>query len=167
LEAGLRTAQRIGEAIARINEDLPGKLLSGTRGLGDIIVVYVKPEDLVQTAMYLRDNPYLQFNFLSCISAVDLLDRMELVYHMHSISRSLSLRLKTTLGISNPVVDSVASVWPTANWHEREAYDLFGVGFVGHPDLRRILLEDEFEGYPMLKTFPQPQGHDKPQGHGK
>jgi NADH-quinone oxidoreductase subunit C len=80
--------------------------------------------------------------------------RFELNYHLVSISRRDKLRLRVRLTGKDPVVDSLVSLWPGANWLEREVFDLFGIRFTGHPDLRRILLPDDWEGYPLRKDFP-------------
>jgi NADH:ubiquinone oxidoreductase subunit C len=90
-------------------------------------------------------------------------DHLEVVYHLRSLSRNWLLQVKVKLEPEKPQVDSLVGVWTSANWLERETYDLFGMVFVGHPDLRRILLDDEFEGYPLLKSFhPTPMTvHDR------
>jgi NADH:ubiquinone oxidoreductase subunit C len=80
---------------------------------------------------------------------------LETVYHMRSLARNQLIQLKVRISNEQPEVDSVVSVWPTANWLERETYDLYGIKFTGHPDLRRMLLDDDFEGYPLLKSFHQ------------
>jgi len=97
------------------------------------------------------------FPFLSDISVVDrfpLEPRFEVNYHLLSLERRQRLRLKVRLGGQDPVITSVTPVWPTANWHERESFDLMGIRFEGHPDLTRILLPDEWEGYPLRKDYP-------------
>jgi NADH-quinone oxidoreductase subunit C len=80
--------------------------------------------------------------------------RFEVNYHLVSLEMQARLRLKVRLPGNEPVVTSVTPVWPTANWHERETFDLFGIRFDGHPDLRRILMPDEWEGYPLRKDYP-------------
>ncbi|HEY3284131.1 MAG TPA: NADH-quinone oxidoreductase subunit C [Armatimonadota bacterium] len=95
----------------------------------------------------------LGFDFFDCLSGVDQKDRFEVVYHLWSTTRNESLLLKVILDHDEPVVDSATPVWVGADWHEREAYDLYGILFAGHPDLRRILLPDDFEGYPMRKDY--------------
>ncbi len=80
--------------------------------------------------------------------------RFEVNYHIVSLDRRERLRLKVKLNGSDPIVHSVTGVWPTANWHERESYDLFGIRFDGHPDLRRILMPDDWEGHPLRKDYP-------------
>lgn len=119
--------------------------------------VVVPREHLQRAAEYLASEPSLRFSFLSDITAVDrfpLEPRFEVNYHLLSLDRRERLRLKVRLAGSDPVVRSVTSVWPTANWHERENFDLFGIRFEGHPDLRRILMPDDWEGYPLRKDYP-------------
>ncbi len=120
---------------------------------GDYLALDIGRENLVAVSRFLRDQ--LGFDLLSCISGVDMLDHLETVYHLRSITRGQLLQLKVRIDHDKPEVDSVVSVWPTANWLERETYDMFGIHFTGHPDLRRMLLDDDFEGYPLLKNFHQ------------
>jgi NADH/F420H2 dehydrogenase subunit C len=130
-----------------------GKPVTPTTLKGDYLALDIEREHLVAVCRFLRDQ--LGFDLLSCISGVDMLDHLETVYHVRSIARGQLLQLKVRLDHEKPEVDSVVSVWPTANWLERETYDLYGIRFAGHPDLRRMLLDDEFEGYPLLKGFHQ------------
>ena len=119
--------------------------------------VVVPREHLLSAAEFLRTDPSLRFSFLSDITCVDrfpLEPRFEVNYHLLSIDRRDRLRLKVKLPGSDPVVHSVTPLWPGANWHERENFDLFGVRFEGHPDLRRILMPDDWEGYPLRKDYP-------------
>src|SRR5260370_35022963 len=132
---------------------ITGKPVAPVRQKGDYLGLEVEREHLVAVCRFLRDQ--LGFDLLSCISGVDMLDHLETVYHMVSIARNQLIQLKVRLDSQKPEVDSVVSVWPTANWLERETYDMFGIRFAGHPDLRRMLLDDDFEGYPLLKTFHQ------------
>jgi len=120
---------------------------------GDFLGLEIERTHLVAVCRFLRDQ--LGFDLLSCISGVDMLDHLETVYHVRSTTRGQLLQLKVRLDQEKPEVDSVVSVWQTANWLERETYDLFGIKFAGHPDLRRMLLDDDFEGYPLLKSFHQ------------
>jgi NADH-quinone oxidoreductase subunit C len=80
--------------------------------------------------------------------------RFEVVYHFFSLEKKLRLRVKVPVGEPDPEVDSLCSLWPSANWYEREVYDMFGIQFAGHPDLRRILMYPEFEGFPLRKDYP-------------
>jgi len=120
---------------------------------GDFLNLEVDRTSLVAVCRFLRDQ--LGFDLLSCISGVDMLDHLETIYHVRSLTRGQILQIKVRLDHEKPEVDSVVSVWPTANWLERETYDMYGIRFAGHPDLRRMLLDDEFEGYPLLKSFHQ------------
>ena len=94
---------------------------------------------------------------LSSVTAVDrdpAEPRFEVVYHLHSVERNLRVRLKCRLGGENPQIESVTSVWRGANWYEREVFDLFGIRFNGHPDLRRIMMPEDWEGHPLRKDYP-------------
>jgi NADH-quinone oxidoreductase subunit C len=119
--------------------------------------VVVHPRHLLRVAEYLATEPTLRFSFLSDLTTVDrfpIEPRFELNYHLLSLDRRERLRLRVRLSGTDAVVASVTPVWPTANWHERENFDLFGVRFHGHPDLTRILLPDEWEGHPLRKDYP-------------
>ena len=124
------------------------------RGQTTIVV----PRELLRaTAQQCKDNPSLSFNLLSDVTCVDrfpIEPRFELNYSLVSISRQARIRLRTAVSAQHPVVDSVVPVWIGANWMEREVFDLFGIQFEGHPDLRRILLPDGFEGFPLRRDFP-------------
>jgi NADH-quinone oxidoreductase subunit C len=104
----------------------------------------------------LLTNPAAYFDMLSCVTAIDngpVAATMELVYNLYSIPYNHHLALKVVLERGAPEVESVSSIWRTADWHEREAFDLFGINFRGHPDLRRILLPADWEGYPLRKDY--------------
>jgi len=138
--------------------------------------IEVKPEGLVELCRYLRDEPDLRFNMLNCISGVDYLEvdpkkaakndwqpHIEVVYHLSSLPHKQSLVLKVMVPRWKgdkvgdlPEVPSVAGVWSTANWHEREVFDLTGVRFTGHPDLRRILCPEDWVGHPLRKDYEMP-----------
>jgi NADH-quinone oxidoreductase subunit C len=138
--------------------------------------IEVAPEGLVDVCLFLRDEPDLRFNFLNCVSGVDYLEidpkkaakadfkpHTEVVYHLWSIPHKTSLVLKVMLPRWQddspgelPEVPTVSGVWSTANWHEREVYDLSGVMFTGHPDLRRILCPEDWEGHPLRKDYEMP-----------
>ena len=104
----------------------------------------------------LLGNPKTYFDSLSCLTALDNGEEMntvEVIYNLYSIPHDLHLMLKVTLPRENPGIDSVADIWRTADWHEREAYDLVGITFNNHPDLRRILLPADWEGHPLRKDY--------------
>jgi len=132
---------------------ITGKALAPKTLKGDYLALDIDRENLVAVCRFLRDQ--LGFDLLVCISGVDMLDHLETVYHLRSTTRGQLLQLKVRIDHEKPEVDSIVSVWPTANWLERETYDMFGIRFTGHPDLRRMLLDDDFEGYPLLKGFHQ------------
>jgi NADH-quinone oxidoreductase subunit C len=123
---------------------------------GELTIV-LPPEHLRRAAEYFQAEPGLQFDLLSDISAVDrfpIEPRFELNYHLVSISLRQTVRLRVWISGHDPVIATITPVWPTANWHEREIYDLFGIRFEGHPDLHRILMPDDWEGHPLRKDYP-------------
>ncbi len=131
--------------------------VSETRVFRDELTIVAPRGHLRRAAEFLREDAELQFTFLSDITATDRFPvepRFDLNYHLLSMARRLRLRLKVLVSGIDPVVESVTSVWTGANWHEREIFDLFGVRFEGHPDLRRILMPDDWEGYPLRKDYP-------------
>ena len=120
------------------------------------IDLLIKKEDIVSVLMFLRDNPSLNMETLIDITAVDYPGnekRFILVYNLLSVSKNFRLKVKIKTNDDVPVL-SVNEVYPSANWYEREVWDLFGIRFSGHPDLRRILTDYDFEGHPLRKDFP-------------
>jgi NADH-quinone oxidoreductase subunit C len=118
--------------------------------------IHVKPEAIVEVCAFLRDDPNALFDFMSDISAVDVWPdepRFQVNYHLYSMTHNQRLRLKVSVR-DGQSIPSVTGVWPAANWFERETYDLFGVKFDQHPDLRRLLLPDEYLGHPMRRDAP-------------
>lgn len=122
--------------------------------------VQVAPNAIADVATYLRDQDDLKFDGLQCLSGVDWKDRLGIVYHVYSYELKHRIVLHVDVPRSeNPVepspveVESVTGVWPTADWHEREAYDMVGVRFANHPDFRRILCPDDWEGWPLRKDY--------------
>lgn len=126
----------------------------------------VVPRELLRdTAAHCRDAKELQYNLLTdatCVDRFPMEPRFEVSYHLVSIPRRARLRLKTKLTGGDPVMDTLVPVWPGAGWLEREIFDLFGIRFDGHPDLRRILLPDDWEGYPLRRDFPTQGFRDIP-----
>ena len=123
---------------------------------GELTIV-VPREHLRRAAEFLCGDAEWEFRFLSDMTGVDrfpIEPRFELNYHVVSLPRRERLRLKVRLAGTDAVVESVTSVWPTADWHEREIFDLFGVRFEGHPNLRRILMPEDWEGHPLRKDYP-------------
>jgi len=114
----------------------------------------VEAESLLAIAGYLKDTPGLDFDYLTAITAVDYLDCFEVVYNLTSIKHNHSLVLKTRCySRDNPTLPSVVGLWRTADFQEREIYDLLGISFEGHPNLKRIVLWEGFEGHPLRKDF--------------
>lgn len=112
--------------------------------------------DLLKICIELYQNPSAYFDMLSCVTGIDNgveANTMEIIYHLYSIPFNVSLMLKVVLPRENPEVDSLCSVWKSANWLEREAYDMFGIQFKNHPDLRRILMPNDWEGFPLRKDY--------------
>jgi NADH-quinone oxidoreductase subunit C len=119
--------------------------------------IVVPREMLRAAAAQCKDNPALKFNLLSdatCVDRFPVEPRFELNYQLVSLGRRERIRLRTSVSGQQPVIESLVPVWPGANWLEREIFDLFGIRFEGHPDLRRILLPDQFEGFPLRRDFP-------------
>jgi NADH-quinone oxidoreductase subunit C len=130
--------------------------------LGDL-EVRVASEGLKQVLAFLRDDPALRFTLLLSVTAVDYLDaaaeRFEVVYHLRSLHLAASrqaalIRVKVSVSENNPTISSIVSLWPGANFMERECWDMYGVVFEGHPNLTRILMYDEFKGHPLRKDYP-------------
>ena len=125
----------------------------------DVATMYVPADRLVETCTALRDTPSLRFNVLVEVTAADYLPRdprFEVVYHLLSVPHRLRLRLKVRVASSevDGVVPTVQSVWPAAGWPEREVWDMFGIVFDGHGDLRRLLMPEDWEGHPARKDYP-------------
>ena len=120
--------------------------------------ITVNKESVLELFKFLRDDPELDFKFLMDLTAVDYLNRkdtrFEVVYHFYSLKHNGRLRIKIPVGEDDCTVDSVSSLWKTANWYEREVWDLYGIKFDDHPDMRRILLYEEFKGHPLRKDYP-------------
>jgi len=130
---------------------LVGQAIPKIRMNGGAVGIEVPREHLLEVVQVLRDQ--VGFNLLSCVTGVDLIDHLQSLYHLRNLERNWLLQLRVKLPLDDPSVDSLVSLYPAANWHERETYDLVGIVYRGHPDLRRILLDDEFVGYPLRKSF--------------
>ena len=162
------------EIIAALEQKFPGRVKPTTAAIDPSVTV--EAGDLREVLRFLRDDPRLAFDLLNCISGVDYLEpdpkkapkagfdpHLEVVYHLSSFAHRHRFVLKLILprwkdGVPGqlPEVPSVSGLWATADWHERETYDLCGVMFTGHPDLRRILLAEDWEGYPLRKDYEFP-----------
>jgi NADH-quinone oxidoreductase subunit C len=125
--------------------------------LGDATAV-VALERLLEVMRFLRDDDELVFDMLTDVTCVDWLGqqpRFEMVYHLYSVARKHRLRVKARVPEAAPVAPSLVELWPSANWMEREVFDMYGLRFEGHPDLRRLLLYEAFEGHPLRKDYPK------------
>ncbi|HEX8190561.1 MAG TPA: NADH-quinone oxidoreductase subunit C [Pyrinomonadaceae bacterium] len=133
-----------------------GEAVEGAFTFVNQLSIHVRADRIVEICRALRDDPETPFEYLSDLTCVHRPDRdeapFEVVYNLYSISENVRVRLKAAAGEAG--IDSVTSVWPTANWMEREAYDMFGVGFNHHPDLRRLLLPKDWDGHPLRKDYP-------------
>ena len=119
-------------------------------------VLTVRPGSLRSLMTALRDAPfdYAVLLDLTCVDFAAGEGRLELVYHLYSLSRNVRLRLKASLSAADPVAETLTGLWKNADWLEREVFDMFGVRFTGHPDLRRLLTYEDFEGHPLRKSYP-------------
>ena len=120
------------------------------------IQISVKPDELIFTLEFLKDNDICQFRQLTDIAGVDFperANRFDIIYHFLSFKNNVRIRVKTEIS-ENESIQSIIPIFPAANWFEREAFDMYGIHFKGHPDLRRILTDYGFEGYPLRKDFP-------------
>ena len=119
--------------------------------------ITVAPDKIVDISLELRDNPEYLFDYLSCLSGMDNGDQLGVVYHLYSFKHKHNLVLKLSVPKETPDVPTVERVWRTADWHEREAYDLIGINFVGHHNLIRILCPYDWEGHPLQKSYVTPE----------
>ncbi len=156
---GRDEAQAAESLVLQRLRDQFGEALLDVKVWRNEITVILRRPDLVPVCRFLRGDPDLAFDFLSDVTGVDRLKlpenspRFEVVYHVYSLQYRRRLRLKVRVD-EGEAVPTVTDVWPTANWHEREVYDMFGVPFEAHPDLRRILMPDDWEGHPLRKDYP-------------
>lgn len=141
---------------AVLDRRLPGLKMVWSASGEDLCLV-VSPECLREVAFILRDDPVTKFSQLACITGVDRLPaepRFELVYHLRSLEHRSRLVIRTRVPGDNPMVPTLVGIWASADWFEREIYDLLGISFAGHPDLRRILLPEDWGGHPLRKDYP-------------
>jgi NADH-quinone oxidoreductase subunit C len=143
--------------IATLQEAMPGAQLEAAPSVDLQVTAFVARDALPELGRLLRDRADLAFTFLAELTAVDFWPReprFEVVYILVSMTQRLRLRLKVRLHGNDAHVPTVSDVWPAANWLEREVWDLFGIMFDGHPDPRRLLMPDDWEGYPLRKDYP-------------
>jgi NADH-quinone oxidoreductase subunit C len=145
-----RLTERFGERVDLVNERV------------DCLTAVVSRDSLIEVATFLRSDPELAFARLSDICGVDYLEqecdpRFAVAYHFHSFLLKRYVRLRVPVDEDDAIVPSLCDVWPGANYFERETFDMFGIRFDGHPDLKRILMPDDYEWYPLRKDFIQPR----------
>jgi NADH-quinone oxidoreductase subunit C len=143
-------------AVARLTAWNPRAIL-GAKYDRDEMTIYIDRPAIREVCAILKEDSVCPFNFLSDVTCVDWYPsepRFEVVYHLLSIPKKERLRLKVRLNSASPVVESITSVWPGANYFEREVFDLFGIRFSGHPYLRRIMMPEDWEGHPLRKDYP-------------
>ena len=143
----------------QLKSRFPNLVLEAFENHGDRGVL-IKKEGVKNIATALKNDPAFGFNMLMDLTAVDYLHweekefRFEVIYNLFSLPRNERLFIKALVKETEPEIDSVASVWPAANWYEREVWDMFGIHFKGHPNLKRILMYEEFSGHPLRKDYP-------------
>ncbi len=142
--------------VAAIGEQFADAVIS-TDSAESVLTLKIKPESLLEICLFLKDNPEYQIDYPASITGVDYQDRIELLYHLSSLKNGREVVLKTDLNRETPEICSLFSVWKGADWQEREIFDLLGVQFTDHPDLRRILLPDGWEGHPLRKDYVIPE----------
>lgn len=131
--------------------------VEGTAEFRNDLTVVVKKQDIVPVCAFLKTDPELSFDMIIDVCGVDLYTpegRFEVVYNLYSLKNKKYVRLKVRVEEQDPVVPTVTGIWSGANWHERETFDMMGIRFTGHPDLRRLYMPEEFEHYPLRKDFP-------------
>jgi NADH-quinone oxidoreductase subunit C len=143
--------------VTAVQAAVPDARVEGAPSVDLQTTIFASRDDVPALARALRDRPELAFDFLAELTAVDLWPkepRFELVYVLVSIPNRLRLRIKVRLAADDPHVATVSGVWPAANWLEREVWDLFGIAFDGHPDPRRLLMPEDWQGFPLRKDHP-------------
>lgn len=137
-----------------------GKVIVGSHSFRGDDTIIIKKHHVVDVCRFLKEESDLDFNFMMDLTAVDYLnqkdcsERFEVVYHFYSLKHNHRIRVKAPVSETDCTIDSIVLLWVGANWFEREVYDMYGIKFNDHPDLRRILLYEEFEGYPLRKDYP-------------
>ena len=148
------------EIVKRLQAKFPDEVLDAYTHQGQTAAI-VSGEKILDILGWLRNDAEMNFDHLMSLCAVDNIKRMEegllrfeVVYNLYSIARKHSIRIRAQVPEAEHSIDSVTSIWDGANWLERECYDLMGITFIGHPDLRRVLLPDDWEGHPLRKEYP-------------
>ena len=156
LDNGSDGTPKIEQILELLREQYADAVLDTLMPQGDATAV-IRPEFLTKVMEFLKNDSRLLFNILIDITALDFLGRkprFDVVYHLLSLPFNRRVRIKVPVEEDEPVVDSLTPLWACANWLEREVWDMFGIRFAGHPDLKRILMYEEFEGHPLRKDYP-------------
>ena len=150
----------LGNGLAeQIKSKFPNLVLDAFVNKGDQMII-IKKEAIRDVSAVLKSDPSFQFNVLMDLTAVDYLHweekefRFEVIYNLYSLTKNRRLFIKALVKENEPEIDSVVSLWPSANWFEREVWDMFGIHFKGHPNLKRILMYEEFKGHALRKDYP-------------
>jgi NADH-quinone oxidoreductase subunit C len=142
-------------AVAAAVEGFDSQALTGGKyDLGEL-TLEIAPGRIVAVCQFLKyDRNFIRLSSVTAVDRFPVEPRFEVVYHLHSVESKARLRLKCRVYGTDPVIESVTLVWRSANWYEREVFDLFGIRFLNHPDLRRIMMPDDWEGHPLRKDYP-------------
>ncbi len=142
-------------AVAAAVDAFDADAITGGRFDRNELTIEIAPAKIVSVCGFLKyDQGFVRLSSVTAVDRYPAEPRFEVVYHLHSIERKERLRLKCRLPGADPAIESVTSVWRSANWYEREVFDLFGIQFLNHPDLRRIMMPDDWEGHPLRKDYP-------------
>ena len=152
--AELASLSQAGRELLAVSQEVLKDFHSEAGSLDDLPQLTIQADDTARICGMVKEDPRLDMKQLLCLACVDYQDHLQLVYFLHSLTTDNSLVLKTSVSSDNPRLPSVAGVWRAGDWYEREAHDLFGVEFEGHPGLTPLLLYEGFEGYPGRRDFP-------------
>jgi NADH-quinone oxidoreductase subunit C len=146
----------VADLVDRLKARFGGQSLEASEFRNELTIVVPK-ERIVELCRFLKEDPELQFDLLADLCGIDMNTpekRFGVIYNLYSLATKQRIRLKTFTEEEDPKVPTVTGIWGTANWHERETYDMFGIVFEGHPDLRRVYMPEDFEHFPLRKDFP-------------
>lgn len=150
-------AKRAGPVLEKLRRRFGDHVVSTHSDFGDDTAI-VRRERIVEILTFLRDDADLRFEFLMDLTGVDYLGeepRFEVVYHLYSLEKKHRVRIKARIPEEDPAIDSAVDVWPGIDWYEREAWDMYGIRFRNHPNLKRILMYEAFVGHPLRKDYPK------------
>lgn len=157
--------QRNQLVVDRLKQQFGEEVILAEELLADMLCLTVATPHLFNLLYFLQIDQPLRFNFLTTLCGMHFPDKEQLgvVYHLHSFENNHRIRIKAYAPVEEPVFPTITTLWPSANWMEREAFEFFGIQFDGHPNLKRILNVDDFEGFPLRKDFPleDPTREDK------